>query len=230
MRADSRTELSRYFDHTLLKPEARASQYETLCREALQLRTRTVCVPPDRVALAVDLLQDSTVEVCTVIGFPLGYSSTSAKVAEVDLTRTLGASEFDVVIPVGRLRDGDLPAVYDDIRAVVAAAEGSVVKVILETALLTDAEKIAGSVAAIHGGAAFLKTSTGFSTGGATVEDIRLLRMVAGESRGVKASGGVRELAFVKACIAAGADRIGASATAAILANAAGGPEGNDGY
>lgn len=230
VRAAEDQALSRYFDHTLLKPEAGADQYEALCAEALALQTRSVCVPPNRVAQCAGLLRDSPVEVCTVIGFPLGYCSTSAKVADVEVTRSLGASEFDMVLSPGKVREGDLPAVYDDIRAVTSAAEGFVVKVILETALLSDREKILGAVTALHAGAAFLKTSTGFSTGGATVEDIRLLRMAAGDDRGVKASGGVRELAFVQACIAAGADRIGASATATILGKAGAQQRGDDAY
>lgn len=224
--------LASFFDHTLLKPEATGDQYHALCEEARQMRTRSVCVPPDRVALCVEALSGSTVEVCTVIGFPLGYSLTSAKVAEVQIARSLGATEFDMVIPVGRLRDGDITGVYDDVRAVVAAADGLVVKVILETALLTDDEKTAGAVASLYAGAAILKTSTGFSTAGATTEDLRLFRMVAGETRGVKAAGGVRDLAFARECIRNGADRIGASATVAILAEASGAAPltGGDGY
>ena len=133
-RAGSGIPLSRYFDHTLLKPEATVDQYETLCNQAKQHETRSVCVPPDRVPMCVARLAGSSVEVCTVIGFPLGYHSTGAKVAEVRHTLLEGATEFDVVIPIGRMRDGDPGAVYDDVRAVVDAAEGRIVKVILETA------------------------------------------------------------------------------------------------
>lgn len=227
--------LSRYFDHTLLKPEATAEQYRALCEEARTLQSRSVCVPPDRVGLCTELLAGSGVEVCTVIGFPLGYHSSSAKVTEVELAASAGATEFDMVIPIGRMRDGDIEAVYDDIRAVVAAAGSMVVKVILENALLDMSQRVDAAVAAIHAGAAFIKTSTGFASGGATVEDLRMFRLVAGAERGVKAAGGVRDLSFARACIEAGADRIGASATAAILAEAAGqsapsDASGGDGY
>jgi deoxyribose-phosphate aldolase len=134
-----------------------------------------------------------------------------------------------MVIPVGRLRDGDPGVVYDDVRAVVDAAEGRVVKVILETALLTEAERISAAVAAVRAGAAILKTSTGFASGGATVEDLAILRLVAGSDRGVKAAGGIRTLEFARACIDAGADRLGASATVSILGEAAGGNAQSDG-
>lgn len=227
--------LSRYFDHTLLKPDAEADQYRTLCEEATQLKTRSVCVPPDRVGMCVDLLGGSAVEICTVVGFPLGYQTTSSKVADVETTRALGATEFDMVIPVGRLRDGDCIGVYDDVLAVVTAAEGFLVKVILETALLTDEQKVVAAVASLYAGAAILKTSTGFASAGATLDDLRLFRSIAGESRGVKAAGGIRDYEFARACIAAGADRIGASATKSILAQATGTsgdvePDGGDGY
>ncbi|MFW5644064.1 MAG: deoxyribose-phosphate aldolase [Alkalispirochaeta sp.] len=214
--------LARYFDHTQLKPEATAEQYAALCREAREAGTRSVCVPPDRVRECVGDLDGSGVEVCTVIGFPLGYHSTSAKVEEVRYALSEGATEFDMVIPIGRLRDGDPAVVYDDVRAVVEAAEGRIVKVILETALLSLDEKIGAATAAIHAGAAILKTSTGFSTAGATIEDLRLFRVIAGPKRGVKAAGGIRTLAFARSCIEAGADRLGASATVSILAEAAG--------
>lgn len=221
--------LARYFDHTLLKPEATADQYRALCREAAELGTRSVCVPPDRVALCHGELAATPVEVCTVIGFPLGYHSAHAKVAEVERAGEAGATEFDMVIPVGRLRDGDFHAVYDDVRAVVAAAGSHIVKVILETALLSDEEKVAAGTAALHAGAAILKTSTGFASGGATEADLVLLRTICGAERGVKAAGGVRTYKFAAACIATGADRIGASATAAILAEARGAkPQSHD--
>lgn len=214
--------LAQYFDHTLLKPEATAEQYRTLCAQAREYGTRSVCVPPDRVELCKSHLAESTVEVCTVIGFPLGYHSTSAKVTEVEMAASAGATEFDMVIPIGRLRDGDVNAIYDDVRAVVATAGSQIVKVILETALLTDEQKVDAAAAAVHAGAAILKTSTGFSTAGATVEDLKMFRLIAGEARGVKAAGGIRDLSFARACIEAGADRIGASATGSILDEAAG--------
>ncbi|MFW5693635.1 MAG: deoxyribose-phosphate aldolase [Alkalispirochaeta sp.] len=221
-RISSDAPLAQYFDHTLLKPEATAEHYETLCAQAREYGTRSVCVPPDRVQLCSSYLDDCPVEVCTVIGFPLGYHSTSAKVAEVEIAASAGATEFDMVIPIGRLRDGNVNAVYDDVRAVVVAAGSQIVKVILETALLTDEQKVAAAAAAVHAGAAILKTSTGFSTAGATVEDLRLFRLIAGDTRGVKAAGGIRDLSFARACIEAGADRIGASGTGSILDEAAG--------
>ncbi|MCG8479346.1 MAG: deoxyribose-phosphate aldolase [Spirochaetales bacterium] len=234
-RVDSAAGLARYFDHTLLKPEATEDRYRTLCEEAKGYGTRSVCVPPDRVALCAGLLRGSETEVCTVVGFPLGYHSAAAKVAEVEMAASQGATEFDMVIPIGRMRDGDPVAVYDDVRAVVAAAGEGIVKVILETALLDEAQKVRAAVAAVRAGAAILKTSTGFASSGATIEDLRMFRVVAGEERGVKAAGGIRDLAFTKACIEAGADRIGASATVAILEEAAGRTgasqsRGGDGY
>lgn len=221
-RIPSDAPLAQYFDHTLLKPEATTEQYRRLCSDAREFGTRSVCVPPDRVGLCSRELAGSPVEVCTVIGFPLGYHTSSAKVTEVEMAGTAGATEFDMVIPVGRLRDGDVAAVYDDVRAVVAAAGSQIVKVILETALLDTEQTVQAAAAAIHAGAAFLKTSTGFASAGATVEDLKIFRLVAGEHRGVKAAGGIRDLSFARACIDAGADRIGASATGAILDEAAG--------
>jgi deoxyribose-phosphate aldolase len=214
--------LPRYFDHTLLKPDALVAQYEELCDQAMELTTRSVCVPPDRVRLCARRLEGSSVETCTVIGFPLGYHSTSAKVEEVRMALGEGATEFDMVIPIGRLRDGDPSVVYDDVRAVVDAAEGLVVKVILETALLSQEQKAQAAVAAVHAGGAILKTSTGFASAGATVEDIRLFRRIAGTERGVKAAGGIRTLSFARECIDAGADRLGASATISIIGEATG--------
>ncbi len=219
-RAASGMELSRFFDHTLLKPDAQEHQYLQLCAEARELGTRSVCVPPDRVELCAAALQGSPVEVCTVVGFPLGYQSTSAKVADVEITTGCGATEFDMVIPLGRMRDGDINRVYDDVAAVVTAAGPRIVKVILEVFLLTPEQRVKAAAAAVHAGAAILKTSTGFAGGGATVEDLQMLRLVAGETRGVKAAGGIRDLEFTRGCIAAGADRIGASATVSILAQA----------
>lgn len=214
--------LAKYFDHTLLKPEATADRYIELCEEAQAHGTRSVCVPPDRVGLCAAELDGSDVEVCTVIGFPLGYHNSGAKVEEVRFTRDEGATEFDMVIPVGRHKDGDPAIVYDDVRAVVAAAGEMIVKVILETALLTDEEKVIAATAAVHAGGGILKTSTGFASTGATIEDLEMFRIIAGENRGVKAAGGIRDLAFARACIDAGADRLGASATVAILGEAAG--------
>lgn len=232
-RIESGAPLGRYFDHTLLKQEAGAPAYEALCDEALRVGARTVCVPPNRVALCIDRLTEGEVAVCTVVGFPFGYDSTSAKVADVEVCRALGAMEFDMVLAVGLARDDDLEGVYDDARAVVSAAGGRLVKVILETALLTDEQKVSAAAACLHAGVAMLKTSTGFASGGATPEDIRLLRLCAGATHGVKASGGIRTLETARAMIDAGADRIGASATVSILREATGGsaaPAGGSDY
>lgn len=212
--------LAAYFDHTILKAEADGSAYTALCREALEYGTASVCLPPNRVARAAEALRGSPVKVCTVIGFPLGYSDTLSKAGEVRIARSAGCREFDTVIPVGLVKDGDVAGVFRDIRAVVEAAEGLLVKVILETCLLNNEEKILAGLIAMAAGAHFLKTSTGFSSGGASADDVRLLRAVAGDGRGVKASGGIRDLAFTRSLIAAGADRIGASATTKILTEA----------
>lgn len=217
VRTSSGHKLASYFDHTLLKPEADEAAFRALCGEARNLGTASVCVPPNRVELAVGLLRGTKVKVCTVIGFPLGYSDSRCKAEEVRQARQLGCQEFDTVIPLGLVRDGNLEALFRDIRRTVEAAEGLLVKVILETCLLTEEEKILAGITSLMAGAHFLKTSTGFSTGGARVEDIRLLRALAGEDRGVKASGGIRDLSLTRELIQAGADRIGASATVKIL-------------
>ncbi|MFA7566114.1 MAG: deoxyribose-phosphate aldolase [Alkalispirochaeta sp.] len=220
-RVENKAPLPRYFDHTLLKVEATLRQYEELCDQALELTVRSVCVPPNRVTLCARRLEGTGVEVCTVVGFPFGYHSTSAKVEEVRMARGEGATEFDMVIPIGRLKDGGSAVVYDDVRAVVDAAEGMVVKAILEAVYLTDEEKTLAGTASIHAGAAILTTSAGVSSVGAITADVALLRMVAGEDRGVKAAGGIGTFGFATECIAAGADRLGASATVSIVGEAA---------
>jgi deoxyribose-phosphate aldolase len=212
--------LGAYFDHTLLKTEARKAEFEKLCTEARESGAASVCLPPNRVALAAEALRGSGVKVCTVIGFPLGYADSRCKAEEVRRALLLGTEEFDTVVPVGVLKDRDVPALFLDIREVVQAAQGRLVKVILETCLLTEEEKILAGTTALLAGAHMLKTSTGFSRSGATVEDIRLLRLIAGDKNGVKASGGIRDLSFTLALIEAGADRIGASATVGILSEA----------
>ncbi len=214
--------LASYFDHTLLKPEATREAFEKLYQEAILWKTFSVCIPPNRVRGAVDRLKGSGVKVCTVIGFPLGYTEASTKAEEVRIAWEEGCDEFDTVIPIGLLKEGNIPAVFRDIHAVVQAAQGRLVKVILETCLLTEEEKLLGGVLAILAGAHMLKTSTGFASKGATVEDIALLRILAGKNRGVKAAGGIRDYATARAMIEAGADRIGASATPAILSEAEG--------
>ncbi|GAB4365295.1 MAG: deoxyribose-phosphate aldolase [Spirochaetales bacterium] len=220
VRAVPGQKLASFFDHTLLKPDANREAFEKLFQEALLWKPWSVCIPPNRVREAVERLAGSGVKVCTVIGFPLGYSEAGCKAEEVRTAREAGCDEFDTVIPIGYLKDGNIPAVFDDISAVVHAAQGKLVKVILETCLLTEEEKLLGGVLAMLAGAHMLKTSTGFASKGATVEDILLLRALAGTNHGVKAAGGIRDYATARAMIDAGADRIGASATPTILAEA----------
>lgn len=200
-------------DHTLLKQDAAADQIEKLCREAVSCGFCSVCVNSSFVSLCAGLLKDTDVKVCTVIGFPLGAMSTGAKAAEAALAVKDGAQDLDMVIHTGMAKSGNWDYVKKDIEAVVQAAEGrALVKVILETCLLTDEEKEKACLAAKEAGADFVKTSTGFSTGGAIVDDIRLMRRTVGPEMGVKASGGIRCLADVQAMVEAGADRIGTSA------------------
>lgn len=221
-RALSGQKLASYFDHTLLKPEASREAFEKLFQEAILWKTYSVCIPPNRVCSAVARLKGSGVKICTVIGFPLGYTEASSKAEEVRIAWEAGCDEFDTVIPIGLLKDGNIPAVFNDILAVVQAARGRVVKVILETCLLTEEDKLLGGVLSLLAGAHMLKTSTGFSSKGATVEDVALLRILAGKNHGVKASGGIRDYSTTRAMIEAGADRIGASTTPAILSEAEG--------
>ncbi len=211
--------LAPFIDHTLLKPEARARQIAQLCAEARELGFATVCVNSGRVPLAAELLQGSGVKVCAVTGFPLGAGLAGAKAREAQLALAAGAGEIDMVLNVGALKDCDLGALLADVGAVVAVChEGAApCKVILETALLTDEEKIIACVVSQLAGADYVKTSTGFNGGGATVEDIALMRRVVGPTMGVKASGGVRTREDALAMIRAGATRIGASAGVAIV-------------
>jgi deoxyribose-phosphate aldolase len=206
-------------DHTLLKPDATKTDIQKLCREAAEFHFATVCVNPAWVALAASLLRGSGVGVCSVVGFPLG--ATTADVKHYETRRAIfdGATEIDMVINIGALKSGDLQTVERDIAAVVGPCrEASVVsKVILEVALLTDDEKIAGSTLAKAAGADFVKTSTGFASGGATAHDVALMRRVVGAEMGVKAAGGVRDYEGLKAMVAAGATRVGASAGVKIV-------------
>jgi deoxyribose-phosphate aldolase len=206
-------------DHTLLKPEASEAQIRHLCAEALEYGFASVCVNAGWVPLCAPLLAGSEVKVCTVVGFPLGATLSTVKVYEATAAIEAGAGEVDMVINVGQLKSGNLTAVYDDIAAVVEAAHkgAALVKVIIETALLNEEEKVAAALLAREAAADFVKTSTGFSGGGATVEDVRLLRLVVGPAMGVKASGGVRTAAGALALVAAGATRIGASAGVALV-------------
>ncbi len=211
-------------DHTLLKPEASESDIKKLCNEAIQFGFASVCVNPTWVKSAAKFLKGSSVPVCTVIGFPLGATLSDVKAYEARRAIFNGAKEVDMVINVGALKSGDDCAVEDDIRAVVEAAHenGVLCKVIIETALLTDDEKVRACLASKNAGADFVKTSTGFSKGGATVQDINLMRRTVGKALGVKASGGVKGIEDARAMFEAGATRIGASVGVKIAQEASG--------
>ncbi len=217
-------EVAHLIDHTLLKPDATRDQIRILCEEATRFGFASVCVNPWNVAQAAELVRGSSVRVCTVVGFPLGATLPQVKIFETDETIKLGAQEIDMVINIGALKSGLDDVVESDIRGVVEASHrgGAICKVILEMALLTIEEKVRGSLAAKTAGADFVKTSTGFSSGGATAEDVRLMRAVVGGEIGIKAAGGVRSLEDVKKMVAAGATRIGASASVKILEQARG--------
>lgn len=212
--------LNKYIDHTNLKPFATRADIEKLCAEAQQYDFASVCVNPCNIALARELLAGSDVKVCTVIGFPLGQNTMATKVAETKDAYAAGCEEFDMVINVGRLKDGDADYVRAEIAAVVAAAGKRTVKVIIETGLLTDEEKALATRLACEAGAHFVKTCTGFSAGAATVEDIALMKQNLSNGAQLKASAGIKTYAQTKALIEAGADRIGTSAGAAIIADA----------
>ena len=222
--------INTYIDHTLLKPQATPEQIRKLCAEAREYAFASVCVNSCYANLVAEERRGSGVKTCCVIGFPLGAMSTAAKAAETALTVADGAEEIDMVINVGAAKAGDWAYVEKDIAAVVeaahagraAAAPRAIVKVILENCLLTEAEIVEACLAAKRAGAEFIKTSTGFSTGGARVEDVRLMRETVGPDMGVKAAGGIRDFATAKAMIEAGATRIGASAGLAIVREAAG--------
>ena len=211
--------IARMIDHTLLKPEATRQQVEELCSEAKQYSFASVCINPGYVKLCAKLLRDTTVKVCTVIGFPLGATSTETKAFETERAIRDGAREVDMVINVGMLKSGEYDYVEKDIAAVTGTAHkfDVLAKVIIETGLLTDEEKVKACLLAKKARADFVKTSTGFAKGGATVGDIALMRRVVGPELGVKASGGVRTLEQAKALIESGADRIGASASVKIV-------------
>ena len=211
---------ARLIDHTLLKPTATADQIRQLCAEAREYKFAAVCVNPVWVPLCAELLAGSPVAVCTVVGFPLGADLSEAKAFEAERCVALGASEIDMVIDIGALKAQDFAAVRADIAAVVSSshAAGAIVKVIIEAAYLTDDEKIAACVLAKHAGADFVKTSTGFGPSGATAADVALMRRVVGPGIGVKAAGGIRSGGDFKSMVAAGANRIGASAGVKIVA------------
>jgi deoxyribose-phosphate aldolase len=206
-------------DHTLLRPDASASDVHKVCQEALKYGFASACVHPYWTHLVAAELAGSTVKVCTVVGFPLGANLTAIKVAETEAAVRLGAQEIDMVLNIGELRGGNEDAVRQDIQAVVEAAHrgGAIVKVILETALLDDDQKVIACSLSKLAGADFVKTSTGFSAHGATVHDVALMRQAVGAEMGVKASGGIRTLEDLKNMIAAGASRIGASASVKII-------------
>lgn len=211
--------IAKCIDHTVLKPQTTEAAVRKLCAEAAQYGFASVCVNPCWVALCADLLKDTEVDVCTVIGFPLGANTSAVKAFEAAEAIRQGATEVDMVLNVGALKDGNADLVRADIAAVVEAARGkALVKVILETCLLTDEEKRIACRLAKEAGADYVKTSTGFSIGGATEADIALMRAEVGPEMGVKASGGIRDYATAQAMIRAGASRIGASAGVQIVA------------
>lgn len=205
-------------DHTLLKPEASREMIQVLCSEAKDHKFAAVCVNPYYVKMSKELLKDSKVKVATVIGFPLGANTKEVKAFEAKNAIENGADEVDMVINIGAIKNKDYDAVKEDIKAVVEAANGrAIVKVIIETCLLTDEEKIKACELSKEAGADFVKTSTGFSTGGAKVEDVKLMKETIGDSLKIKASGGIRDYENAKAMIDAGASRIGASASVKIV-------------
>lgn len=203
--------IAAYIDNTLLKADATPEMIERICAESVELKTASVCVNPAYVPLVKKCLEGSGVKTCCVIGFPLGMNATRVKAFEAAAAVEDGAEELDMVINVGMLKAGDAAYVKNDIKAVVDAANGRLVKVIIETCLLTDEEKVLACKLAKEAGADFVKTSTGFSTAGANAHDIALMRKTVGPEMGVKASGGVRDYAFAMELINAGASRIGAS-------------------
>jgi deoxyribose-phosphate aldolase len=212
--------LAGYIDHTLLKPEATPAQIDDLCREAREHGFASVCVNPLYVEQCARALADTKVAVCSVVGFPLGATTSQVKVIEARQTIERGAREIDMVLPIGEVKGGGYTVVFGDIERVVSAchSQGALCKVIIETALLDDAEKVAACLLAASAGADFVKTSTGFAAHGATVEDVALMRQVVGPHLGVKASGGIRSVQDARAMLAAGATRLGASASVHIVA------------
>lgn len=220
-------DLARHIDHTLLKPEATLGEVRKLCEEAKKFQFASVCIHPSYVSFCTNELTGSEVKVCTVIGFPLGATTTETKVAETEQAIVNGATEIDMVINIGMLKSGEYEYVKNDVFQVVRTSHkaGAIVKVIIETALLTDEEKVQACLLSKWAGADFVKTSTGFSKGGATAGDIRLMRKVVGTTMGVKASGGVRSREDAEEMMASGATRIGASASVKIVGGNGSGPK-----
>jgi deoxyribose-phosphate aldolase len=215
-------DMAQYIDHTLLKPEATPSAFDKLCEEAVQCGFKAVCVNSGQVAHVAKKLKGTGIAVCSVVGFPLGAMHSRAKAVEARQAVEDGARELDMVLNIGALKAGNLEAVKDDITAVRREAEHPVLlKVIIETCLLTHAEKVKACEIAQYAGADFVKTSTGFSTGGATVDDVALMRKTVGPAMGVKASGGIKDFETAAAMIAAGATRIGAGAGVEIVSGEA---------
>ncbi|EMB65881.1 deoxyribose-phosphate aldolase [Streptococcus mutans SA38] len=218
--------INQYIDHTLLKPESRQDQIDKLIREAKTYNFASVCINPTWVSYAAKALEGTDIKVCTVIGFPLGATTSAVKAFETKDAISHGADEVDMVINIGQAKSGHFAFVEEDIRAVVEASGNKLVKVIIETCLLTDKEKIKACQAAVAAGADFVKTSTGFSTAGARLDDVRLMRQTVGPDVGVKAAGGTRSLEDAQAFIEAGATRIGTSAGVTIME----GKQTNSGY
>jgi deoxyribose-phosphate aldolase len=212
--------IAKFIDHTALKPNITEVQIHKLCAEANEHHFASVCVNPMWVKLCAELLAGTDTKVCTVIGFPLGANSPETKAFEAKLAVEQGANEVDMVLNVGALKSGNFELVERDIRAVRDAVPNATLKVIIEACLLTDDEKVAACQLSQKAGANFVKTSTGFSTGGATIDDIRLMRQTVGPDMGVKASGGVKDFAGAQAMIEAGATRLGCSAGVAIMSGA----------
>lgn len=209
--------LNKMIDHTLLKPEATKEMIENLCKEAKEYDFKSVCVNPYWVSTAYEELRDSDVLVCTVVGFPLGSTTKETKFFETDFAVQEGADEIDMVINVGALKSKQYDVVLEDIKSVVQAANGRTVKVIIETCLLSDEEKVKACELSMEAGANFVKTSTGFSTAGAKVEDVELMKSIVGDNLEVKASGGIRDLDTALKMIEAGATRLGVSAGVQIV-------------
>jgi deoxyribose-phosphate aldolase len=216
----SRKELATFIDHTLLKPEATCADIERLCSEAMQFTTAAVCVNSSMVETAFAALGGTGIRVASVVGFPLGAVQSSAKARETEMAVHNGAAEIDTVIQIGWLKERNYRGVAQDIATVVASAGDALVKVIIETCLLTDDEKKAACAIAVSAGAGYVKTSTGFSKAGATEADVRLMRETVGPLVGVKAAGGIHDLHTAVAMLNAGATRLGVSASVAILSEA----------
>lgn len=212
-----RCPLNQYIDHTLLKPEATLEEIQKLCKEGIEFQFASVCIQPTWVSTAAELLRGTQVKLCSVVGFPLGANTQEIKANEAHQLSELGVQEIDMVINIGALKSRDYQKALKDIQAVVQAAPSALVKVILETCLLSDEEKQIGAKLCVDAGAHFVKTSTGFSKSGATYHDVALLRKAVGPNFGVKASGGIRDLATALAMIDAGATRLGTSSGIPIM-------------